>query len=382
MGSPATQLDRALLLTAAHHLRPIAGLIAAADPDASVSPRSRMLCAGLACLARACYAALGGQLHAEAVGEAAAMLSLLTKIDDQVIDALEFHGGPLARDRDPIALDRRTRAYLAPTLASLRAAAPATAEPRCALAAALGQRLRALACSRERLDHLLDTIALGWEVQVRAVRLLSSDPTRVDPAAIEAVTADISGAWLLMVTMIGGLPEDAARPVNAREAAAFYRWGLHIQSADALADLHKDTADGLVASRPGVRLASVEPRLWRGALVDAELGPLYRGVCAAGIDLAMLPGAGELDGLTDALAQLGMVPTWLRWIHGFLAWRWLMHPACPRELDEAQLDALFPDRLGRELGRGWAGGWARWQRAMTLADQDTKQPEIAACSGR
>ncbi|PRQ05646.1 hypothetical protein [Enhygromyxa salina] len=382
MGSPATQLDRALLQTAAHHLRPIASMIAAADPGASVSPRSRMLCAGLACLARACYAALGGRQHAQAVGEASAMLSLLTKIDDQVIDDLEFHGGPLAVGRDPIALDRRTRAYLAPTLASLRQAAPTTAEPRCALAAALGQRLRALACSRERLDHLLDTIAYGWEVQVRAVRLLSSDPTRVDPAAIEAVTADISGAWLLMVTMIGGLPEDARRPVDARESAAFYRWGLHIQTADALADLHRDTADGLVASRPGVRLAAVEPTLWRRAFTSAELGPLYQGVCAAGLDLTTLPDADELDRLGDALAELGLVPTWLRWIHGFLAWRWLVHPMCPRELDEAQLGALFPDRLGRELGRGWAGGWARWQRAMTVADQRGAAGEAEPCLGR
>jgi hypothetical protein len=362
-------LDRALLQTAAHHLRPIADMISAADPTASVSPRSRMLCAGLACLARACYAALGGQRHADAVGEASAMLSLLTKIDDQVIDDLGFHGGPLAHGRDPITLDRQTRAYLAPTLASLRDAAPINAEPRCQLAAALGQRLRALACSRERLDHLLDTIAFGWEVQVRAVRLLSGDPTRVDPAAIEAVTADISGAWLLMVTMIGGLPEDASRPVNTHESAAFYRWGLHIQTADALADLHKDTADGLVASRPGVLLARVEPTLWRRAFTGGELGPLYRGVSAAGIDLATLPGAHELDSLHDALAGLGLVPTWLRWIHGFLAWRWFMHPSCAHELDETQLCALFPDRLGRELGRGWAGGWTRWQAAMTLADQ-------------
>jgi hypothetical protein len=378
MGAPPAELDRALISTAAHHLRPLAGMVAAADPRATVSPRSRMLCAGLACLARACYAALGGQRHAEAVGDASAMLSLLTKIDDQVIDAIEFHGGPLVRRRDPIALDRQTRAYLAPTLASLRDATPTNAEPRCLLAAALGQRLRALAGSRARLDQVIDTIAFGWEVQVRAVRLLSSDPTRVDPAAIEAVTAEISGAWLLMVTMIGGLPEDASRPVNAREIAAFYQWGLHIQTADALADLHKDTADGLVASRPGLLLTRVEPTLWRRAFTDAELGPLYAGISAAGIDLATLPDAAALDGLSDALAELGAVPIWLRWIHGFLAWRWLMHPLCPREFDEAQLRALFPDRLGRELGRGWAGGWTRWQHAMTLADRGEAQP----CSAR
>jgi hypothetical protein len=71
------------------------------------------------------------------------MLSLLTKIDDQVIDALEFHGGPPACGRDLQALERKTRAYLAPTLASIRSGRPDTAQPRCVLAAALGRRLRA-----------------------------------------------------------------------------------------------------------------------------------------------------------------------------------------------------------------------------------------------
>ncbi|PRQ03450.1 hypothetical protein ENSA5_15760 [Enhygromyxa salina] len=371
-----TDLDRSLLDIAALHLPPLAPLLRAADPAGTVSPRSRMLCAGLACLARACYAALGGQRHSEAVGEAAAMLSLLTKIDDQVIDAIDFHGGPLAIEREPGPLDRRTRAYLAPTLASIRSASPANAEPRCELAATLGQRLRALAGARERLAHVIDTIAFGWEVQVRAVRLLSSDPTRVDPRAVEAVTADISGAWLLMVTMIGELPEDARRPLRAHELAAFYDWGLHIQTADALADLHKDTADGLVASRPGVLLAQGAPELWRFALGQGRLAPLYRGVSEAKIDLDTLPAADEVDRLGEALADLGQVPIWLRWIHGFLTWRWLVHPLCPRELDEAQLAALFPDRLGRALGRGWAGGWARWQGAMNRAQRS----EAGQCS--
>lgn len=387
MAPATTALDQTLLQTATIHLRPLAALIDGADPARSVSPRSRLLCAGLACLARASYAALGGTRRAHEVGEAAAMLALLTKIDDQVIDDLEFHGGPLAR-RDASWLDRRSRAYLAPTLASIREARPASAEPRCLLAATLGQRLRALAASRARLDHVLDTIHFGWEVQVRAVRLLSSDPSLVEDAAIAEVSADISGAWLLMVTMIGELPEDARRPLHAGEIRAFYDWGLHIQTADAFADLHKDTADGLVASRPGVALARIDPSLWRRALIRAELGPLYAAMAEARVDLDLLPRADELDALAEALAGLGLVPTWLRWIHGFLSWRWLMHPLCPRALegpDEADLDALFPDRLGRELGRGWAGGWARWQRAMQLADQQpaqTQEPEDAPCSGR
>lgn len=351
-----TALDELLLHTAGIELAALGHAVAAADPSDSVTPRSRTLCAGLAGLARACYAALGGTRQADAVGQAAAMLSLLTKIDDQVIDALGFHGGPRARDR--FALEAKTRAYLAPTLASIRSAAPANDEPRCRFAAVLGQRLRTLACSRARLDHVLDTIAFGWEVQVRAVRLLSGDPCEARLDAIEAVTADISGAWLLMITMIGELPEDAARMLDADEVAAFYEWGLHIQTADALADLHKDTADGLVASRPGVLLARHEPQLWSRGLERGELGPLYAGMVAAGIDLSLTPTAASLDALTERLAGLGLVPTWLRWILGFLSWRWLAHPLCPRSLDEAALDRLFPDALGRRLGRGWASGWA------------------------
>jgi hypothetical protein len=380
----APELDRILLDTAVRHLGPLASLLDAADPHASVSARSRMLCAGLACLARSCYLALGGRTRIDEVGEAAAMLSLLTKIDDQVIDALEFHGGPLDPRRDRAALERRTRAYLAPTLASIRRASPANAEPRCRLAAALGQRLRALASSPARLEHLLDTIAFGWEVQVRAVRVLSSDPTGVARAEVEAVTADISGAWLLMITMIGELPEDAGRALTAHECAAFYEWGLHIQTADALADLHKDTADGLVASLPGFVLAQTKPHLWRAAFEHGELGPLYRGLAEADLDLELLPRAVELDELGSRLAGLAVrsgssshcVGVWLRWIHAFLSWRWLSHPLCPREADDPTLARLLCDDLGRRLGRGWAGGWARWRAATDL----TQAQGARACS--
>lgn len=357
-------LDRVLLDTAAHHLQPLEQLIAAADPHASVSRRSRLLCAGLACLARSCYLALGGRTRVDEVGEAAAMLSLLTKIDDQVIDSLEFHGGPLDRSRDRIALDRATRAYLAPTLAAIRTGEPTTAEPRCLLAAQLGQRLRALAGDRDRLDHVLDTIAFGWEVQVRAVRVLSSDPTEVEQAEVEAVTADISGAWLLMITMIGELPDDASRPLSADEIAAFYHWGLHIQTADALADLGKDTADGLVASRPGFALARTQPQLWRRAFERGELEPLYRGMVEAGIDLALWPTAAQLESLDRRLAELGALPSWLRWIHGFLSHRWLVHPLCPRDLDDPALDQIASDRRGH----AWAAVWTRWQAAMLQAE--------------
>ena len=108
-------------------------LAAAADPHGSVSPPSRLLCAALSALGLEAYRALGGQRHVTAVGTAAAMLALLTKIDDQVIDSAAFHGG---MNSEPETVATRVRAHLAPTLASVRAGAPATPEPRCLLGAA------------------------------------------------------------------------------------------------------------------------------------------------------------------------------------------------------------------------------------------------------
>ncbi|MFV8755687.1 hypothetical protein ACNOYE_34480 [Nannocystaceae bacterium ST9] len=369
-------IDRQMISIAREQLAGFAALVDRADPNATVSPRSRMLCAGLAGLARACLSALAsGPVEpalARAVGEAAAMLSLLTKIDDQVIDALGFHGGPTRR-RDRVALDRRTRAYLAPTLASLRSGEPFDREPRCELAALLGRGLRALAGSRERLEHVLDTIAFGWEVQVRAVRLLSSDPAEVDPPAIAAVSADISGAWLLMVTRIGELPELAARTITIGEEQAFYRWGLAIQAADALADLGKDTRDGLVASWPGVLLDRAEPgrARWRAAFERDAMAELHAGMVEHAIDLAILPSPRELAELDAALVELGAVPRWLRWIHGFLTWRWLEHPLCPRMHASAAHRAVLLDE-SRGLGASW-----EQQLGVAIGDE-----EVHPCSAR
>lgn len=351
------RIDRQMSAIAREQLASLAPLIDRADPQATVSPRSRMLCAGLAGLARACLSGLARDAIepglARAVGDAAAMLSLLTKIDDQVIDALEFHGGPLVR-RDLVALDRRTRARLAPTLASIRRAEPVDREPRCELAALLGRRLRTLACSRERLEHVIDTIAFGWEVQVRAVRLLPRDPSEVDEAAIASVSADISGAWLLMITMIGELPDRAERPLSFAEQQAFYRWGLAIQAADALADLGKDTRDGLVASWPGVLLDRAEPgrARWRAGFEGRGLAELYAGMVEHGVDDAILPSPREFDELERSLSGLGAVPRWLRWIHGFLTWRWLEHPMCPRTSpSDAQRSGLLDE--SKRLGGTW-----------------------------
>src|SRR5262249_23130679 len=55
--------------------------------------------------------------------------------------------------------------------------------------------------SVDRLERLLATIAFGWEVQVEAVATLTSHPAHVTREQVDAVTRDISGAWLLMVAM-------------------------------------------------------------------------------------------------------------------------------------------------------------------------------------
>ena len=348
--------DARLLAAAQRHLNAVRGAVELADPHGSVRPRSRLLCAGLACLAEACYRALGGRVQVEAVGQAAALLSLLTKIDDQVIDALAFHGGPLAT-RDPRALDARTRAYLAPTLASLASGRPANGEARCQLAATLGRSLRELAGTEDRHAHLMATIRFGWEVQVRAVRLLSTAPERVEGAAIEAVTADISGAWLLMITMIGQLPADAERPLSAGEIAAFYRWGRHIQAADALSDLRQDTADGLVASLPNKLLTTrVGSAPWRRAFATGELASLAAALVDEAIDRSLMPQSRELGELDWALAGLGDIPAWLRWIHGFLTWRWLDSPLCQRAMVGDSAPAGFPPPTGRALATMWRDG--------------------------
>ena len=86
-------------------------LAAAADPHGAVSPPSRLLCASLSALGLEAYRALGGQRHVTAVGTAAAMLALLTKIDDQVIDSAAFHGG---MNSEPETVAARVRAHLAP----------------------------------------------------------------------------------------------------------------------------------------------------------------------------------------------------------------------------------------------------------------------------
>jgi len=308
------------------YLGDLGPLLDAADPEGLVPPRSRELCAALGLLAEAAYGALGGRRRVAEVGRAAAMLSLLTKVDDQVIDGLPFHGGAAA---DRGALRERTRAFLAPTLASVRAARPVTGEPRCALAAALGRALLDLGGEPSRREHLLATLAAGWEIQVEAVAVLTAHPARVAREDVARVTRSISGAWLLMIAMVGTLPEDAARALMPAEEDQFFAWGWAIQRADALADLAKDLADGHVSSWPGLLLweRAGEPYLAaarRGAA--AEVYALVRAHGVDRVDRDGLAGPEEIAALGATLAGLGDVPALLAWIHAYLLGRYRTHP--------------------------------------------------------
>jgi hypothetical protein len=338
---PARDFTPELLDAGDRYLREIGDAVTAADPEARVEPRSRLLCAALGLLAEITLQALGGGDHpgigsafhdgaasgpkprASGVGAAAAMLSLLTKIDDQVIDALAFHGGAGA---DRAAVEAKTRAFLAPTLASLRAARPANDEPRCLLAADLGARLRALTGDPARLDRLLAAIAHGWEVQVSAVAVLTRDPRAIDRAEIAAVTRAISGAWLLMIAMVGTLPASAARALDAAEEEAFFDWGWAIQRADALADLDKDLADGHLSSWAARLVWERSPRAFEAAIARGDHAAVYALARAHGVGSDALPTPAEAAALRASLPALGEVPALLAWIHGYLVRRYEIHP--------------------------------------------------------
>lgn len=304
----------------------LGSLLDEADPAGLVAPRNRALCAGLGLLATSVHDALGGQAPRRDVLEAAALLSLLTKVDDQIIDALAFHGGPAADRREALA---RTRAYLAPTLRSQIEARPAADEGRCRLAAEAGRRY--LAASRRsplRRREVLALVARGWRVQERAVAVLGAHPAATTLAEVERVTADISGVWLMMMAAVGTLA--APRGLSAAERRAILGWGAWIQRADALADLAKDTADGLWSSLPGRLLFDLEPAGYLDACERRDTGAFFQLLRHHRVDEACLPPPRQLDLLGDALGSLGELPSLLRWIHGFLVWRYtLLQPAAP-----------------------------------------------------
>lgn len=323
VAAPPRSYAEAVIAAGDRWLPDLAPAIEAADPEGRVTTSSRLLCAGLGELASLTLRALSHGWHgrrAEEVGRAAAMLSLLTKIDDQIIDDPAFHGG------DRKSLVRRTRGYLAPTLASIRSGHPANAEPRCALAADVGRALRALAADEARLDRMLATVSAGWEVQVESVRVLTSPPSAVTREEVAAVTRSISGVWLLMIARVGELPAEAGRAISPDEERAFYAFGWAIQRADALADLAKDVADGHLSSWPGLLLWERAPEAYLDAALRGDAAAIYRLLHDHGVDIACLADAAERASLAAALPDLGEVPALLAWVHDFLSRRYAASP--------------------------------------------------------
>ena len=305
-----------ILRVGIQQMEPLQGPVDAADPEGLVLPRNRLLCAGLSLLSTEAYRALGGRERAGEVARAGALLSLLTKVDDQIIDGPAFHGcGQPPRGE----VEERVHRYLEPTLRSLRQGRAARPEGRCELAAELGQALRRLAADDGRLSRCQADIALGWRVQARAVAALSARPGAVPRPEIERITTAISSVWLRMMLRVGELPGDARRPLSLPEVRCVQEWGYWIQRADALADLGKDTAEGLCSSLPGLLLWEREPLAYERACAEHDHRWLARKLVEHGIDRALLPAPRQLDALM--LPSLGEVPGLLRYIHGFLAGR-------------------------------------------------------------
>ncbi len=321
-----------LAATGQRFLQRVEPVLQPADPAGSIRVRSRILCCGLVELALATRCALGSTRSVEQVGDAAAMLSLLTKLDDEVIDDLAFHGG---RHTDRAEVRHRTQAWLAPTLESIRTGRSVDGSARCELAATLGRSLEALAEDPEQLARQHAIIARGWAIQVDAVTTLSADPASLTVEQVDRVTADISGAWLMMIAQVGAL--GAPRMFTQEEENAFFTWGLHIQRADALCDLDKDLADGLITTSPGWRTWQRDPVAFLAAVDAGRHHEVFALLAKHGTDLSALPAPEVLDQAHMALADLGRVPCLLRWIHRFLVGRYVRHPlyarpAIPRAL--------------------------------------------------
>jgi hypothetical protein len=292
-----------------------------ADPGGLVVPRSRLLCAGLARLATEVANALGAGSRREEIADLAASISLLTKIDDEVIDALAFHGGARSEAAD---VARRTLTFLAPTLASMRAAEPVTGEPRCRLAAAVGLRIRRLAGEVSRAEALLDLLAQGWQTQVDAVATLTRDPREADLAQVDRVTRRISGDWLAIVSACGALPIEARRWLGDDEIEAVRDLGLYVQRTDSLCDLEKDQAEGLTSTWAACEVVR------RAGRPASTLPELYDAVALHAVDAGAIPSRETSRAIAARLAELGGLASLLEWIRKMLLSRYLAHPLTDR----------------------------------------------------
>ncbi|MFT3764654.1 MAG: hypothetical protein QM820_03915 [Minicystis sp.] len=194
---------------------------------------------------------------------------------------------------------------------------------------------------------MLATIAAGWEVQVEAVRVLTSRPSEVSRAEVAAVTRSISGVWLLMIARLGELPADARRPFTPAEEDAFLDWGWAIQRADALADLAKDLADGHLATWPGILLWERDPAAYLDAAARGDAAALHALLRAHDVDRACLPDAAERRALAASLPDLGEVRPLLAFIHEYLQSRWRAHPLAAAATPPAAAAATPPAAAAR-----------------------------------
>ena len=312
-------ISDALLKTGHRMYRRLYPIVEPADPGHRLRPDSRELCCGLGLLSASCCAALGGtEEQVSAAERAGALLALLTKIDDEVIDGYSFHGG---RGESRTVLRCRTRSYLQPTLDSIRNAQPVDHQARCELAAEAGRAFRDLAVNTDRLTQLLSVISIGWDVQVDAVAVLSATPSSVRESELADVTARISGSWLLMITMVGALP--VRQGLTPEEKEAFFTWGAWIQRADALADLEREIRDGFISTIPGWMAARTGESRYLKAVAEEDFPWIYRKVSQ--FHTVCLPPAGLLLDAGVRLARLGRVPEILDWIHRFLLGRYVSH---------------------------------------------------------
>jgi hypothetical protein len=283
-----------------------------ADPGGSVLPRSRVLCAGLAELATGVLSVLGPRDREHDVTDLAASLSLLTKIDDEVIDSLEFHGGA-ASARDFVR--KKTEIFLDETRRSIETGEAHSPEPRCLLAARVGRRMRDLAASAASHDALLQLVRDGWRTQADAVALLTGDARAADPGEIDRVTRRISGDWLALIAACGTLPSGSS--LSHDEVEAIRDAGAFIQRADALADLEKDQREGLTSTWAACAIARMAPA--------TSLPAMYRSAALLDLEREAWPSVAALACVRHRLARFPEIVPALEWIRVMLLSRYRAH---------------------------------------------------------
>jgi hypothetical protein len=308
-----------------------------AGADAELTAPTRFLCASLGRLSQTVYAALGGARCERQVGLAGALLSILSKVDDQCIDALRFHG----RAGDVEELERMGRRHLGPSLASLLDARPALDEARCRLAADTGALLWSLGAEEGPKDALREELRRGWEHQLRTLLVFTRDPVEVGEAEVARLTADTCASWFQILALVGTLPEDARRGLAPGELDAIGGMAWRIQLADNLCDLEKDLRAGLRSTWPALILdrragpsIRVDPRAEAQDL-ERALGRAYRAVRSHEIDREALLTEAERARWSEGLAALGAFWDHLLWLHGFLLGRYLAHPRCARSASDS-----------------------------------------------